>query len=118
MKRKHVETIIVICAFLLLIGRINRSWNYVYIASVVAILSFTWKWFRENVHWLWMKLAEAMGFVTGKILLTVVFIIVVIPLSFFAKLRGKLNMNLKSGRETYFKTRNHNFAKEDLEHPW
>ena len=118
MKRKHVETILVIAAFLLILARINKSWNFVYAAVILLILGFSWKWFRENLHWLWMMLAEAMGFVSGKILLSVVFIIIVIPLSFFAKLRGKLSMKLKPGGESYFIIRNHRFTKEDLENPW
>ena len=118
MKRKHVETIIVIAAFLLILAKINKSWNLVYAAGILLILGFSWKWFRENLHLLWMKIAEAMGYVSGKILLSIVFIIVVIPLSFFAKLRGKINMKLKPGGDSYFTTRNHLFIKKDLENPW
>lgn len=118
MKRKQIETIIVIGAFLLVLARINKSWNFVYADTALLILGFSWKWFRENVHFLWMKLAEALGYVSGKILLSVVFILFVIPLSFFAKLRGKLNIQLKPGGDSYFKTRNHLFTKKDLENLW
>ena len=118
MKRKQIETIIVIAAFLLILAKINKSWNFVYASAILLILGFAWKWFRENLHWLWMKLAEAMGFVSGKILLSVVFIIIVIPLSFIAKLRGKLSMKLKPGGDSYFTIRNHTFIKKDLENPW
>jgi Saxitoxin biosynthesis operon protein SxtJ len=117
-KQKHIETIIVICAFLLILARINKSWSFVYAAVGLLILGFTWRRFRENLHWLWMKLAEAMGFVSGKILLTVVFVFVVIPLSFFARLRGKLNIKLKPVGNSYFKLRNHTFTKDDLQNPW
>lgn len=118
MKRKQIETILVIAAFLLILAKINKSWNFVYVSAGILILGFAWKLFRENLHWLWMKLAEAMGYVSGKILLSVVFIIIVIPLSFFAKLRGKLNIKLKAEGDSYFTIRNHIFTKEDLENPW
>ncbi len=118
MKKKHIETIIVICAGMLVLGRLYRSWNYVYISGGLAVLGFSWKWFRENLYRAWMKIAEALGFISGKILLTIVFVIVVIPLSFLAKWRGKLSIRLKPGGGSYFKERNHTYNKSDLHNPW
>jgi hypothetical protein len=118
MRRKQIETFVVICLFLVILGRVNRSWNEVYAAAGLALLGLAWKDFREAVHWLWMKLAEVMGLITGKILLTLIFILMVIPLSFFAKKRGKLNIRMKPGGASYFKELNHIYTQKDLENPW
>src|SRR5579871_534073 len=118
MKRKHVETIIVICVFLLLLGRISRSWNDVYLSGLIALLGFSWKWFREKLYFWWMKLAEILVFISGKILLTIVFVLIVIPTAFFAKRRKRINMKLEGGKETYFIERDHEYTKKDFEHPW
>jgi predicted membrane protein len=118
MKRKHVETIIVICVFLLLLARLNRSLNYVYASLGIALMGFLWKWFREKLYWAWMKLAEILGFISGKILLTIVFVLIVIPVALFARKRKKISMQLKPGKESYFINRDHTYTKEDIDNPW
>jgi predicted membrane protein len=118
MKRKKIETIIVLCIFLLLLARLNRSWNLVYDAIGLGILGFTWKWFRDNLYFAWMKLSECLGFISGKILLTFVFVFVLIPVSFFARRRKNFFIQLKKRNESYYVDRDHVFSKEDLENPW
>jgi hypothetical protein len=118
MKRKHIETIVVICLFLALLARIYRSWNLVYIAAGVALASLCSKWFREKLYWAWMKLAEILGFISGRILLTIVFVLIVIPLSFFTRRKKKLDMKLEGGKDSYYTGRDHRYEKKDFERPW
>ena len=117
-KKKHIETLLVICLFLVFLGRLYRSWNFLYVALGISVLGLLWKRFRELVHWWWMKLAEIMGYCTGKILLSIVFVLVVIPFSFLARLRGKISLRLKAGADTYFIQRNHQYLPKDFDHPW
>jgi hypothetical protein len=117
-RRKQLETLLVIVLFLLVIARWQRSWNFVYIAAALAVLGLAWKDFAEKLHIGWMKLAEGMGLVTGKVLLSLLFFGLLVPLSFFAKRSRKLNIRLKAGEKTGFRVRNHTFVPEDFESPW
>lgn len=117
-RRKQFETLAAIVLLLLALARWQKSWNYVYVAGVIVLTGLAWKGFSEKLHIAWMKLAEGLGFVSGKIILTLVFFLILIPVSFFAKRAGKLNIRLKSDERTEFKERNHKYAREDFENPW
>lgn len=117
-KRKHIETLIVITIFLLVLARLEKSWDFVYVALGIVVPGLLWKGFREALHWLWMKLGEILGYISGKILLSLVYVLVVIPFSFIAKRSGKITMGLKAGADTYFIQRNHQYLPQDFEHPW
>jgi hypothetical protein len=107
-----------IALFLVVLGRWQRSWNYVWVAAAVFLLGLVWKDFSEVLRAGWMKLAEGMGFVSGKVVLTLVYFLVLIPVAFFAKRSGKLNIRLKPDERWGFRVRNHRFVKEDFENPW
>ena len=84
------------------------------VAAVGVLVPGLARW----IEWLWNKLAFALGYVNGRILLTLVFFIVVTPVAYVMKLAGKGNLILKGGRKTYFTDRNHLYTSEDLENPW
>ena len=72
----------------------------------------------KQIDWFWYKLSHIMGFISGKILLSLVFIIIVIPIAFFYKLAGKNKMIKKPSGDTFWATRNITYTKNDLENPW
>ncbi len=120
-RRKQLEALGAIALLLALVARWQRSWYYVYAAVAILLAGIAWKEFAEVLRRYWMKLGEALGFVTGKILLTIVYILVVLPLSFFARRSGKLSIRLKGGAKgvkTNFKDRAHVYGKEDFRNPW
>jgi hypothetical protein len=117
-RRKQIEKLVVVALFLLVLGRWRRNWNYAYAALAILLAGLAWKGFAEGLRIAWMKLGEGLGYVFGKVLLTLVFLLMVIPLSVFARLTGRLNIRLRPGGKTYFKERNHLYVKEDFENPW
>ncbi|WP_369411591.1 SxtJ family membrane protein [Longitalea luteola] len=72
----------------------------------------------NQIHWLWMKLGEAMGFVTSKIVLTIIFYIFLVPLSFLAKLRKRQPVKLKPDNNSLYTERNFEYTRESMEHLW
>ena len=72
----------------------------------------------EKIHRAWMKLAEGLGYVMSKVILTIVFIIILVPLATIARLFRKNIMTMKRGATTYFKERNFTYNKESLENVW
>jgi len=69
----------------------------------------------------WFALSTALGTVVSKILLTVLFFAMVLPVGLVRRFSGKDSMRLKiwkKGSESVFKVRNHQFAAKDLKHPY
>lgn len=116
--RKHIETIIVLTIALAAIGWFTKKQSWYWVTAIFAIASLALPPLAKYTHIVWMKLAEAIGYVMNKVLLSIVFIIVVIPLGLISRLTGKNSIRLKKGGDTYFKTRNHTYTKADLENMW
>jgi hypothetical protein len=83
------------------------------VMTVPAVFSF---WAR-----LWFGLSSRLGTVVSKILLTVVFILVAMPIGILRRIGGADPMRIKlwkKGRESVFVERNHLMKKMDIEHPY
>ena len=87
-------------------------------AAILAAIGLLLPALAQQIHVLWMKLGEAMGAVTGKIVLTIIFFMVVVPLSFISKLFGRKTITMQSGEKSYFKNRNFTYNKDSMENVW
>jgi hypothetical protein len=70
---------------------------------------------------LWFGLSSRVGAVVSKILLTVIFYVVAVPVGIVRRLGGADPMRLKlwkKGSESVFAERNHLMTKTDIEHPY
>jgi Saxitoxin biosynthesis operon protein SxtJ len=115
---KHLETIAVLVLALSVVAwYYKKPWCFA-IAGVLAITGLLLPPAARIIHIGWMKLAAAMGFVSSKIILSLVFIIVVVPLGIISRKMGKSSVQLSYRGKSLFITRNHSFAKEDMENPW
>ncbi len=79
----------------------------------------------------WFSLANLLGFVTSKILLTLIFIFVILPMGSIRGLMAKSKKNRSAGKldtlrllqwknskNSVFKTRNYIFTKKDISNPY
>lgn len=118
MKRKDIGSVIVVSLFLAVLGYLKKLNWLIYTGILMGILGILWRSFGEMLHLLWMKLGETLGAVTSRIILFLLFFLVLVPVSFFAKRFGKLSMKLKPEGKTFFKQVDHLYTKHDLENPW
>jgi hypothetical protein len=118
-REKHLETILVLVFALGIFYWLRPVPAILVVAGVVAFIGIFIPFLAEKIHWAWMKLAMMMGFVMSKVLLTLVYVLFVLPLSFLSKsFRKKETMRLKRGASTYFTDRNFTYNKESLENVW
>lgn len=103
--------------FVILFLIFEKSWMP-YVSMVVGLIGLFSPTLGKMVHWGWMQFAKALGFVNSRILLGLVFFVILFPLSLLYRLTNKDHLNLKPGKASYFKERNHLFTKKDLENPW
>ena len=117
-KEKKWETVLAIVIGLVALYWVRRAGVFLLCAFVIGTAALLAPAFAQGIHWFWTKLSGILGGISGKILLTVVYIFVLIPLSVAARLSGKLAIRRKPGGKTYFTERNHTYTKEDILHPW
>lgn len=115
---KHLETILVLVLALLVCYFIFDHTVWVKVAVALGAIGIFLPFLAEKIHWLWMKLAHVLGYVMSRVLLTIIFFVILVPLAFFSRLAGKNSVQLKKGQSTYFKERNFLFTKESLENVW
>jgi hypothetical protein len=120
MKREKVlETILVLVLALGVVYWLNRKPYVLVIAGILGFIGLFIPFLAEKIHWVWMKLSQAMGYVMSKVLLTIIFCIFLVPLSFFSKLFGKkTGVRMHKGSASYFVDRNFVYTKESMENVW
>lgn len=88
-------------------------------AGILAFIGLFIPALARGIHEGWMKLAELIGFVMSKVLLTLVFTIFVIPLAFLSRIFGrKATVKLKKEGKTYFTDRSYTYTAESMENVW
>ncbi|MGB8194691.1 MAG: hypothetical protein WCF67_22350 [Chitinophagaceae bacterium] len=115
-RNKHLETIIVLVLALVICYMVWHSKYFLWGAIGLGAIGVFIPFLAGKIHWAWMKLAHVMGYVMSKVMLTLVYALVVVPMGIFS--RKKITMQLKSGTSSYFRERNYTYKKEDLENVW
>ncbi|MEJ2199841.1 MAG: hypothetical protein P8X63_02330 [Desulfuromonadaceae bacterium] len=70
---------------------------------------------------LWFGLSIALGTVLSKIILTLLFFLLVLPVGLLRRALGRDSLQLKGWRQgtgSVFQIRDHSFTPQDLEHPY
>lgn len=123
-RQKHLETILVLVLALGVFywfSHIKRPETAKYIllaALILGLIGVFLPSIADKIHWAWMKLAHAMGWVMSKVILTIVFFVFLFPMAMIVKIMGKSNVKMKAGGNSYYKERNFLYDKDSLEHVW
>jgi hypothetical protein len=116
-RSKVLETML---AFMIMLGILfwvtNNPWLLL-AALLLGVIALLFKKLAEMICLLWSKLTHVIGLVVNKIVLTIVFIFILIPLSFLSKAFRKRTVDGRMG-SSYFKDRNAAYTKEHLENIW
>lgn len=112
-------TVLTIIVGLLVVNYFVKSEVVLWIAIAIGILSILSSWIRDIIHFLWMKLAELLGLIVPKIILSLVFFLIVTPLGIFSRwLSPKEQLILKNDRKSTFFEIDKTFEKSFFEKPW
>ena len=120
-KKQASDTGMAIMLILLLVGLFTKNDVYYKIAIPVLIINMTFPMFYYLFAIIWLGFSKLLGTVMSKIILTIVYIILVIPVGLFRRLIGKDSLQLsefKKGGNSVMKTRNYNFTTKDIETPY
>ncbi len=117
-RSKHLETCIVIVTGLLVFWHFLGEKSLIYISIAIGIIGAFIPGIAKWIHWAWYKLAEAMGFVMSKVLLTLVFFVFLFPVSLIYRMFNNDTLQLKRKPDTYWTKRDHRYSGKDLEQVW
>lgn len=118
-KKQIIETGIVAALVLLFVALTYDDTIYIKAAVAVLIISLVIPVVLKPIAYLWFGLAELLGTVTSKLLLSIIFFVIVTPVGLFRRLLKKDSLQLKSFNQntaSAYRTRNHKFAPEDFKH--
>lgn len=120
-KKQASDTGMAAVLILLLIGLFTQNNLYYKIAIPVLIINMIFPMFYYLFAIVWLGFSQLLGTIVSKIILTIVYILLVIPVGIFRRLIGKDSLQLsefKKGTNSVMKERNYNFSSEDIKHPY
>jgi multisubunit Na+/H+ antiporter MnhG subunit len=101
-----------------------QAWKlelFLVLAIIFLLVAMTYPLIFQPFARFWYALSTALGTVVSKIILTLLFITLVVPISLVRRAMGKDSMRIKiwkKGIESVFRVREHQFEAKDLEHPY
>lgn len=120
-KKQASDTGMAMVLILLLIGLFSGNDLYYKIAIGVLVVNMIAPMVYYPFAVFWLGFSTLLGTVVSKIILSIVYIVFVIPVGLFRRILGKDSLLLKefkSGSESVMKTRNHTFNAKDIEKPY
>ena len=120
-KKQASDTGMAAVLILLLIGLFTHNNLYYKIAIPVLIINMTFPMFYYLFAIIWLGFSQLLGTIVSKIILTIIYFIMVIPIGVFRRLLGKDSLKLsefKKGNKSVMQTRDYNFLSEDIEKPY
>mgnify|MGYP001017568217 FL=1 len=106
---------------LLLIGLFSHNGFYYKIAIPVLIINMVFPMFYYPLAIIWLGLSQLLGTFASKIILTIIYGILVVPVGVFRRLLGKDSLQLsefKKGNHSVMQKRNYTFVSKDIENPY
>ena len=85
-REKVLETMLTIATGLMVIHLITHKKGFLTIAILIGIIGISSYYLSSKITWAWFKLAEGLGYVNSKILLSLVFFVFLTPVAFVFKL--------------------------------
>lgn len=122
LSKNQVTTSSVIFILLLLLAGLIFESSFVAFLTVAALVLAL---FLPNIYYpfaiFWISLSNLLGKTISAMILTIIFVILVIPVAVFRKWAGKDTLRLRQfgkSNHSVFIERNHLFTGEDLKNPF
>lgn len=105
----------------LLIAFFGRKQQLFAVAILLLLVNMIWPKIYKPVAKIWLGLSRLLGTIVSKVVLSVIFFGLVMPVGLLRRLLGKDSMQVKKwkkGRDSVFIARDHEFTSEDISHPY
>jgi hypothetical protein len=116
---EKVKAQLVIVTGLVVLYFIFKSPWWLYAAAAVGLLSLAIPVVGDLIVKVWFKIAEVLGNINGKIILSVLFFVFLFPIALLYRMTSKNPLAIKrTDDKSFYTERNHLYTKEDLEQSW
>jgi len=116
---EKVKAQLVIVTGLLVLYFVFKSPWWLYGAVGVGVVSIVIPSLGNLIVKGWFKLAEILGNINGKIILSVMFFVFLFPIALLYRMATKNPLAVKrTDADSFYTDRNHLYTKEDLEQTW
>ncbi|MEE9910100.1 MAG: hypothetical protein K4571_00110 [Deltaproteobacteria bacterium] len=109
---------VLICLLIAFFGGVHFFYG---LAIVLLLVNMIRPNVFKPVARVWLGFSHLLGSVMSRIILSIIFIILVLPVGLIRRALGKDSLKLKEwkkSRASVFKTREHEFTSEDIKHPF
>lgn len=118
-KKQCTEFGQVAAGVLLLVALYRREWHFVSGAFIVLLVNMIAPVLFYPFAWSWFALAKILAEINMRVLLTLLFCLMVMPVGLWRKLRRRDSLRLRQfrqGSDSVLETREKSYKKEDLLH--
>ncbi|HXH18489.1 MAG TPA: SxtJ family membrane protein [Chitinophagales bacterium] len=117
--RNPYQDVLVIVTGFLVIFLLVKNPVFLYVAAGVALASVFSEFLTQKITWGWERLALGLGYISSRVLLSLVFFLLLTPLAFLYRMRSRDVLQLKRKNSgSYFTERGHLYVRKDLERMW
>jgi len=117
-KDKTLEAMLVISTGFLVLYAIYKTEWMLYVAIGAGVIGIFINPLAVLVAKGWFKLGELLGFVVSKVVLTLLFYILLVPISLLHNLFNKDILALKRQNRSMWQSRDHKYVPNDLNNSW
>lgn len=119
MKQKgpYTTMLVLTTGFLIIYLALNFHWS-VYLSLTFGIIGIISEPLSLIIEKLWFKIADLLGSIMPKLILSIIFYLLLTPIAFFYKLFNKNIIRLSNSNESTFNDYQNNFSKENIEKIW
>ena len=120
-KSQHEGAGMAISLIALLVGFYIKNPTYAYWAIPFLLITMTLPIIWYPVTILWFSLSNILGMIMPKVLLTLIYLIILLPMALIRRWSGSdalLLRSWKKSNDSVFKTRNFTYSPPDLEKPY
>jgi apolipoprotein N-acyltransferase len=118
-KEKPIETMLVLSMGCLLVNVLFHWKPALYLCFGFGLTGIFSGWLSRQIDRVWMWVARVLGWLSNGLLLSVVYLLVLLPVALIRRMRNKDRLTYfdKAARSNFI-ARDHLFTKEDLEKMW
>jgi hypothetical protein len=123
-KSKQYEALLVISTALVVIYLFGL-WRhgdprelFLYLAGGIGLSGILIRPLGRLIALGWYKLAELLNLIMSKVVLSLVYLLILVPVASLQKIWNKDKLRTRQNKETMWRHRNHRYTPEDLKNIW
>ena len=118
-RKDNTKTAVLVISMGFLALFLAFKWEWaIYVSLTVGLIGIISEYLSKKIEWAWMKLAKILSLIVPNILLTLVFFLLLYPISLLSRIFTKDPLMLSGKHKSYFVDVNKEFGKKSFEEIW